>query len=59
MFKRIDKLTCVKTILLQMSTSLFVCNLLIWKYNVHENSDQPSHIKSGRQIYQQIQESID
>ena len=59
MFKRIDKLTCVKTILLQMSTSLFVCNLLIWKYNAHENSDQPSHIKAGRQIYQQIQESID
>ena len=52
MFKRIDKLTCVKTILLQISTSLFVCNLLIWKYNVHENLVQPSHIND----YQKIQE---
>ena len=58
MFKRIDKLTCVKTILLQISTSLFVCNLLIWKYNVHENSVLPSHIKAGRQSYQQVQESV-
>ena len=50
MFKRIDKLTCVKTILLQIFTSLFVCNLLIWKYNVHENLDQPSHIKASQKI---------
>ena len=58
MFKRIDKFSCVKTILLQIFTSLFVCNLLIWKYNAHENSVQPSHIKAGRQSYQQIQESF-
>ena len=58
MFKIFDKPTCVKTILLQISTSLFVCYLLIWKYNVHENLVLPSHIKAGRRTYQQIQESV-
>ena len=58
MLERLGKITWLKTILLQIFTSLLVCSLLIWSYHIHQTTPDPFHSMATRQKYQQIQESL-